>query len=76
MDIGLSDHQLIYRTTIISRIKRESHKQIKLRSSKHDTLDLFEQELSMLNFLNYQNYNDINETDKDFMQQIINKYYR
>ena len=39
-------------------------------------LDLFEEELSMLNFLNYQNYNDINEADKDFMQEIINKCYR
>ena len=46
IDIGLSDHQLIYCTRKISRIKRESHKQIKFRSFKHCTADLFEQELS------------------------------
>ena len=53
IDIGLSDHQLIYCTRKISRIKRGSHKQTKFRSFKHYTVDLFEQELSKLNFPNY-----------------------
>ena len=44
IDIGLSDHQLIYCTRKISRIKRGPHKQIKFRSFKHYTVDLFEQE--------------------------------
>ena len=44
IDIGLSDHQLIYCTRKISRIKRGSHKQIKFRSFKHYTADLFEKE--------------------------------
>ena len=61
IDIGLSDHQLIYCTRKISKIKRGSHKQIKYRSFKHYTVDLFEQELSKLNFPNYRNFNDINE---------------
>ena len=72
IDIGLSDHQLIYCTRKISRIKRGSHKQIKFRSFKHYTADLFEQELSRLNFPNYQNFNDINEAYNDFIQKIMN----
>ena len=60
-DIGLSDHQFIYCTRKISRIKRGIHKQIKFRSLKYYTVDLFEQEPSKLNFPSYQNYNVINE---------------
>ena len=72
IDIGLSDHQLIYCTRKISRIKRGSHKQIKLLSFKHYTVHLFEQELSKLNFPNYRNFNDINEAYNDFIQKIMN----
>ena len=72
IDIGLSDHQLIHCTKKISRIKRGSHKQIKFRSFKHYTADLFEQELSRLNFPNYRNFNDINEAHNDFIQKIMN----
>ena len=71
-DIGLSDHQLIYCTRKISRIKRGSHKQIKFRTFKHYTVDLFEQERSKLNFLNYRNFNDINEACNEFIQKIMN----
>ena len=59
--ISLPDHQLIYYTRKISKIKRGSHKQTHFRSFKHDTVNLFEQELLKLNFPNYQNYSDINE---------------
>ena len=52
IDVGLSDHQLIYCSSKLSKIKRGSHKQIKFRSFKHCTVDLFEQELSKLNFPN------------------------
>ena len=69
IDISLSDHQLIYCTRKISRIKRGSHKQIQFRSFKHYAVDLFEQELSKLNFPNYQNYNEINEAYNDFIQK-------
>ena len=71
IDISLSDHELIYWTRKISRIKRGSHKQIQFRSFKHYTVDLFEQELSKLNVPNYQNYNEINESYNDFIQKIM-----
>ena len=50
IDIGFSDHHLIYCTRKISRIKREWHKQIKLCSFKRYMVDLSEQELPKLNF--------------------------
>ena len=71
IDISFSDHQLIYCTKKISRIKRGSNKQIQFRSYKNYTVDLFQQGLSKLNFPNYQTYNEINETYNDFIQKIM-----
>ena len=59
INIGLPDHQFIYYIKKSSRIKRGYHKQLKFRSFKHCTADLFEQELSKLDFPNYQSYNDM-----------------
>ena len=66
----MSDEQLIYCTRKISSIKRGSHKQIQFRSSKHYTVDLFEQKLLKLNFSNYQNYNQINEAYNKFIDKV------
>ena len=41
IDVGLSDHQLIFCTRKLSRIKRGTHKHIKFRSFKHYSADLF-----------------------------------
>ena len=71
LDITLSDHQLIYCTTKIFKIKSSLHIQIQFRSFKHYKVDLFEQDLSKLNFPNYQNYNEIDEAYNDFLQKII-----
>ena len=67
----MSDHQLVYCTRRISRIKRRSHRQIKFRSFKHYTVDLFKQKLSKLTFPNYQNHNDNNEACNDFIQKTM-----
>ena len=71
LDISLSDHQLIYCTTKIFKIKSSLHIRIQFRSFKHYKVDLFEQDLSKLNFPNYQNYNEIDEAYNDFLQKII-----
>ena len=42
LNVGLSDHQLIYCTRKIIRIKRGGHKQIKFRSFKNYTIDGYE----------------------------------
>ena len=71
MSVSLSDHQLIYCPRKISKIKRDSHKQVQFCSLKHYTVDLFEQDLLKLNFPNYQNHNEINEAYNDFIQKIM-----
>ena len=44
---------------------------MQFRSLKHYTVDLFEQELLIVNFPNDQNYNEINEAYNDFIQKIM-----
>ena len=71
IDVILSDHQLIYYTRKISRIKRGSHKQIQFRSYKHYTFNLLEQELLKLNLPNYQNRYEINKAYIDFIKKLM-----
>ena len=52
IDVGLSDHQLIFCTRKIPRIKRSTHKHIKFRSFKHYSADLFKETLTSINFPN------------------------
>ena len=52
LNLGLSDHQLIYCTRKITRIKRGGHKQIKFRSSKNYPIDGYEKSLVGINFPN------------------------
>ena len=71
IDVGLSDLQLIFCARKISRIKRSTHKQIKFRSFKHYSADLFKETLTRINFPNYQNFNDAIEAYDDFIQKIM-----
>ena len=61
IDVGLSDHQLVFCTRKIYWIKRGTHRQIKFRSFKHYSADLFKETLTSMNFPNYQNFNDATE---------------
>ena len=71
IDVGLSDHQLIFCTRKLSRIKRGTHKQFKFRSFKHYSADLFKETLTSTNFPNYLNFNDATEAYDDFIQKIM-----
>ena len=50
LNVRLSDHQLIYFTTKISRIKRGDHKQMKLCSFENYTIYGYEKTLVQINF--------------------------
>ena len=50
IDVGLSDHQIIYCTEKISRIKRGTHKQLRYRSLKNYSADIYEEALSKVDF--------------------------
>ena len=72
IDVALSDHQLIFRTRKISRIKRGTDKHIKLRSFKYYSADLFKETLTSIKFPNYLNFNDATEEAyDDFIQKIM-----
>ena len=60
-----SDHQLIFCTRNICRIKRGIHKQIKFRSFKHYSADLFKETRTSINFPKYQNFNGATEAYDD-----------
>ena len=45
LNVGLSDHHLIYCTRKITRVKRGGHREIKLRSLKNYTVDVYEKPL-------------------------------
>ena len=71
IDVGLSDHQLIFCAIKISRIKRDMHKHIKFRSFKHYSADLFKETLTSINFCNYLSFNDATEAYDDFIQKTM-----
>ena len=51
IDVGLSDHQIVYCTRKISRIKRGTHKEIRCRSLKNYSADIYEEALGRVDFL-------------------------
>ena len=71
IDVGLSDHQIIYCTRKISRIKRGTHKQIRYRSLKKYSADVYEEALGRVDFPNYHNFENINDAYSRFMQKFM-----
>ena len=61
LNVGLSDHQLIYCTRKITRIKRVGHKQITFRSFKNYTIGCYEKALVDINFPEYETFDNVND---------------
>ena len=59
IDLGLSNHQLIYCTKKFSRTKVGTHKQITFRSLKNYTAEAYKEALSKVYFPNYENFSDV-----------------
>ena len=72
IDTSLSDHQLIYFTRKLTRIKFNKHKSITGRSFKNYTPEQFQYELSTANFLNYETFDNIDKAYSDFSNKFIN----
>ena len=69
--MSVSDHQLIYCTRKINKIKTEGvYKQIDFRSFKKYTVDAYKDALKKVSFPNYELFNDINEAYSNFFQEI------
>ena len=60
INVGLSDHQLIYCTQKILRTKFNMHNQIQVRSLKNYTPELFREELTKINFQDYNIFSNVN----------------
>ena len=71
LNVGLSDHQLIYFKRKITRIKKGGHKQIKLRSFKNYAIDGYEETLIEFNFPDYTNFDNVNVAYSNFIQKLM-----
>ena len=61
INIGLSDHQMIFCTRKIKKEKVGGHKQISFRSFKTYSVDEYEKALCKVTFRNNENYHNINK---------------
>ena len=70
VDVGLSDHQLIYCTRKKHKEKLYKHKTFNTRSYKNYTAEKFVEQLSRIPFPNYLDFNDIHEAFYDFSTNV------
>ena len=70
VDTGLSDHQLVYCTRKITRIKLNVHKYIKTRSLQNYSQALYQEELRKIYFPDYSNFKDMNDAYSDFTETV------
>ena len=70
-DVGFSDHQIIYCTRKISRIKRCTQKQSRCCSLKNYSADIYEEALGRVDFPNYHNFENINDAYSNFIQKVM-----
>ena len=70
IDIGISDHQMIYCTRKMIRSKYDIHKNIKCRSFKNYDATNFVDMLRLSDFPNYETYTDINHAYSDFISKL------
>ena len=70
VDTGLSDHQSVYCTKKITRIKLNVHKYIKTRSLQYYSQALYQEKLRKINFPDYSNFKDINYAYSDFTENV------
>ena len=71
LNVGLSDHQLIYCTRKITRIKRGRHKQITFRSFKNHTIDGYQKALVDINLPEYKKFDNVNDAYSNFIQKLM-----
>ena len=72
IDIGISDHQMIYCTRKLIRNKTGDKKYIESRSLKKYSVDVYESALKDLDFPNYETFTDIDLAYSDFIQKLTN----
>ena len=71
IDVGLSDHQLIYCTRKIIRTKANMHNQIRVRSLKKYTPELLIKVLKKINLPKYNIFSNVNIAYLDLVEKIL-----
>ena len=71
IDVGLSNHQLIYCTRKILRTNANMHNQIWVRSLKNYTPELLKEELTKVNFPDYNIFSNVNIAHLDLAEKIL-----
>ena len=72
INVGVSDHQLIFCKRTFSRIKTGgAHKYLNFRSLKNYTADYYKEALRQADFRNYENFGDDNEAYSNFIQKLM-----
>ena len=71
INIGLSDHQMIFCTRKIKKDKVGGNKQISFRSFKDYSVDKYEKALGKVTFPNFEKYHNINKAYNNFFQKMI-----
>ena len=71
IDVGLSNHQIVYCTRKISRIKRGTHKQIRCRSLKNYSAVIYEEALGKVDFPNYHHFDNTDDAYSNFIQKVM-----
>ena len=69
IDASLSDHQLVFCTWKIKRVKTNNHKQLSFRSLKNYSMKNFERELKNIAFPNYEKFSDVNSPYNDMVNK-------
>ena len=72
INVGLSDHKLIYCSRKISRIETGGvHKKIEFRSIKNYSVNAYKNASREMNFPNYEYFEDVNRAYSDFFQNLM-----
>ena len=70
IDIGISDHQLIYCTRKTEKPKQNIHNQAKVRCFNNYSLDIFKDALTRVGFPDYSFFTDVDIAYSDFLEKL------
>ena len=70
IDVGISDHQLIYCTRKIESIKHIMNSEIQIRSLKKYSAEIFTNALKTVQFPNYNIFSNVNFDYSDLLNKI------
>ena len=70
VDVGISDHQLMYCTRKIKRIKHNAHHQIQVQSLENYSAEIFTNAIKIVQFPNYNIFSNVNVAYSDLLNKI------